>query len=307
LHFQELTMTMLGIFLKISLRKPLIFDMRENYPELTWLSKKKKTNLLKLKVGFLKIFEKIACKMSDHILVVVDESKERLVNLGIEDKKITVVMNCEIKENFSENKINMKLKKDLESKFSSNFVFGYIGGFGYHRGLDVAIKSLRYIKKEIKNAKLIIVGNGKNYNELLDLVKKLHLENDVIFTGFVPHDHLPTYVSIFDIGIIPHISNPHVDSTIPNKIWQYMLMEKPQVVSSAPPLKRIATKTKCGLVFKSGDSKSMAEKIITLAKNRNLMQELGKNGRNAAVKRYNWDKESKKLVEIYREIEKRIC
>jgi len=78
-----------------------------------------------------------------------------------------------------------------------------------------------------------------------------------------------------------------------------MSMGKPVIVSSAKPLKRIIEETRAGLVYPSGDSDALAQAVITLYKDKDLAEELGKAGEKAVEKKYNWENESKKLIELY--------
>ena len=300
IHCNDLEMMYVGIKLKKLLRKPLIFDMRENWPEMMWVGSKRKNLPLRFQTFAAKILEKGTCKKADKIIVVVKESKDRLIKKGIDANKITVVMNTEIPENFSANNIDKTLENELKKRFTSCFVIGYTGGFGRARGLKTAIRAMPYVLKDIPKAKLLLVGSGDTFDELNKLTDELGLKNDVIFTGKVPHEMLPTYVNINDVCLIPHLSNPHTNSTIPNKLFQYMLMGKPQIVTDLEPLKRIINETKCGIVVPSGDHQALADGIIELGKNAKIREKMGKNGKESALRKYNWNTDKKKLVELYK-------
>jgi glycosyltransferase involved in cell wall biosynthesis len=290
-----------GVKLKKILKKPLIFDMRENYPDMIWYSRENKPLYLPFLVLFHKYTERWACRKADEILAIVEESKDRLVKLGFDRKKITAIMNAEIPENYSKDKIDGDLKKKLDKNYPKEIIISYIGNFGHHRGLDIAIDAMKIVKKDVPNVTLLIVGGGEGFN---DLKNKISPKDNVVLAGKQPHDSLPTYLSVSDIGLIPHRSNPHVETTVPNKIFQNMLMGKPQIVSDVKPLKRIVNETNSGLTFKAGDPISLAESIITLAKDKKLRKSLGENGRKAAIEKYNWNVEGEKLARLYKKFEK---
>lgn len=302
IHCYNLEMMWPGMKLKRILKKPLVFDMGENWPEMMWVTSTRQSLSLRLQVRAAKILEKWACRKADRIIVVVNESKDRLIEKGIGADKIAVVMNTEIPENFSEKNIDKTLENELKKRFASSFVVSYIGWFGPHRGLDTCIRAMPYVIKEIPHAKLLLVGNGNNFDELNKLTNELGLNNYVIFTGKVPHALLPTYVKISDACLIPHLSNPHTNSTIPNKLFQYMLMGKPQIVTDLRPLKRIVEETQCGLIVPAGDHHAMANAIIKLAKDREGREKMGENGKKFALKKYNWNVDEKKLIEVYKTI-----
>ena len=86
---------------------------------------------------------------------------------------------------------------------------------------------------------------------------------------------------------------------MPNKIFQFMILQKPVVVSNTGPMMRIVNDAECGLVFKERDPQSLAETIIQLADD-NLRQQLGENAKRAVEDRYNWKETVKALLNLYR-------
>jgi glycosyltransferase involved in cell wall biosynthesis len=101
-------------------------------------------------------------------------------------------------------------------------------------------------------------------------------------------------------NLIPHKSNGHTDNTVPHKLFQAMMVGKPVMVSSSAPLNRIITKTKAGLIFKAGDAKDLADKILTLYKDAGLQKLLGDNGLNATLKGdMNWEHDQQNLINLY--------
>jgi glycosyltransferase involved in cell wall biosynthesis len=70
-------------------------------------------------------------------------------------------------------------------KGKSQIVIGLIGSLSKHKGIDTAIKALRYIEKEPFDIKLRILGNG-NLEKWKRLAKELGVERKVIFDGVLP-------------------------------------------------------------------------------------------------------------------------
>ena len=85
----------------------------------------------------------------------------------------------------------------------------------------------------------------------------------------------------------PIIKNEQHESGVANKIFQYMLFEKPIIVSNCQPQVEIVKRHRCGLDFRSGDSNDLATKIESLINNPKLAAEMGKNGKNAVLSTYN--------------------
>jgi glycosyltransferase involved in cell wall biosynthesis len=245
-----------------------------------------------------KKYENDCLNRVEHIIVVVDEAKERVINdYGISESKVTIVSNTEDVDFFE----NLKLDPNLIDSYKDYFVITYVGGFGPHRGLDVPVKAMPILKEKIPNVRLLLVGEGGNRAELERLASDLGVSQSVEFTGWQHFDLMPSYISLSDICLVPHHSNPHTDSTIPHKIFQYMLMGKPVVVSTCKPLARIVNETQAGLVFESGNSDDFARVCLELL-DADKRKQFGENGRQAVLTKYNWENTGEDLIKVYENI-----
>ncbi len=235
---------------------------------------------------------------ADHIITVIEEAVERYKTLGIAEDKISVVANYVNLDSF----LSSPIDENIVNKIKDSFTVTYVGGFDVHRGLESALKAVSIIAEEIKNFKLILVGTGSNFESLVQLSKKLNIENYISFEGWQPHEKLSSYIKASDICLIPHLKSVHTDNTIPHKLFQYMIFEKPVVASDCNPIKRILDETRAGVVFESNNEADLANKVIDLQNNKKLQLEMGKRGKEAVLEKYNWDEASKNLITLYNKI-----
>ncbi len=289
---RDLPLALASIFIGRLLNVPVIYDMAENYPAMWQEVSYRKINYLIKNPFFGKSIERLSVRLANHVIVVVEESKNRLVNMGISSSKITIVSNTPNLEIFSKNH-----KTSFSQK--NRLIILYVGNVSRARGLDVAIKAMPNLKKRIDNLYMFIVGSGNYLENLKKLAKELGLENDIIFTGWVHSKQVPSYIYESDICIIPHYCTEHKNTTIPNKIFDFMACGKPVIVSDARPLKRIVNQENCGIVFKSGSVEDFTNKFLVLLDPSKRM-EMGKNGRKAVENKYNWEIDSKKLDSLFR-------
>jgi glycosyltransferase involved in cell wall biosynthesis len=300
LHVHDLPYAFTAVLSGKVLKIPTVFDMHENYVQMhiTLITAKGYKLLKFLYAGLIamwRIEEKIACCWSYRVIVVADEHVQRIKAMGVSPERIVVITNTEDINFFS----GLSIEKQLLQEYQDDFVILFFGKFSSHRGLETVIKAMPRILEKISNAKLLLVGEGYNRRELEELVREMNLGKKVIFTGFQPFQLIPTFIELSRIGLIPHISTPHIETTMPNKIFQFMLMEKPVVVSSVRPLKRVVNDAQCGLVFEERNPASLAEAVIKL-RDEDLRRRLGENGRRAVKDRYNWRLTVQALLLIYR-------
>ena len=186
-------------------------------------------------------------------------------------------------------------------RYKGDFVLLFIGVFTAHRGMETAIKALPGILEKIPNARLLLVGDGYAKADWKRLVDELELTDRVTFTGYQRFESLPTYIQCSDVCLIPHVSNPNIETGMPNKIFQFMIMGKPVVVSSTRPMMRVVNDAQCGVIFEDRSAESLAEAVIKL-QDEHLRRRLGENGRRAVEDRYNWQQTVQPLLEFYRSI-----
>lgn len=308
-HIHDLPLAGTALSLKKKNRDiKIIVDLHENYPEAlkTWF-KWKRNPIVRLKnklflnpVRWTK-YEKKACQEADAIIAVVDEMKQRLVNLyQITDEKITVVTNTEDKSF-----INQELDKTVYQELEGRFVITYSGGIGPHRGVDTAIKGMGFLAHLPIHLAIVGFGSSSVMKSLNDLVSSLHL-NNVHFYGYQPFYKFYSYMHLANANVIPHQSNGHTDNTVPHKLFQGMMAEKPLIVSSSAPLKRFVRNFDCGVVFKAGDEKDFADKVEMLFRNRPLQTQLAKNGYDASMRGgLNWETTQIELVNLYNKLAKK--
>ena len=76
----------------------------------------------------------------------------------------------------------------------------------------------------------------------------------------------------------------------------------PVIASNFPLWKEIVEGNKCGICVDPLKPKAIAKAIEYLMEHPKLRKEMVENGRNAVLERYNWEKESEKLIDLYGEL-----
>lgn len=307
IHVHDLPLAKTAIQLKKKTGVKVVLDFHENYPEAlkVWF-KWKKNPLIRLKnkcfFGFDKWlkYEREMAHSADKVIVVVEEMAERIHQLhNIPFSKINTITNSEGKDF-----LNQESFENIYERNEGDFILAYTGGVGPHRGVDVAIEGLAFLKHHPK-IRLELTGTLSTATRhwLEDLIKKHGIGNQVKINGYQPFSKFFSYMAFADVNLIPHNRNGHTDNTIPHKLYQGMMVGKPVLVSDAPPLKRVVEELNSGLVFEGGDSKDFANKVETLYLNKVLYDQLGKNGYEATMNQNaNWEATGKILINEYQQL-----
>jgi len=296
-------MAIAGLVFKINneFGLPIILDLHENRPEIMKAYSHVNSGLGKYLISTDKWGKKQSefIKKADRVIVVTEEAKSDLINqLNVSGNKITPIPNTVDYPEFP----NQEVDKDLIGKFSDGFKILYIGATGIRRGLDIAIKAIALLRKNISDVKLIVVGKSRDDDYLLNLSKELDVESNIAFEGWQNFNLLPSYIKVADVGISPLKRNKHHDTTLANKIFQYMSLGVPIIVSDCPSQANIVHETGAGLVFKASSENDLAVQIEYLYNNPEDAKDMGNKGLQAVKTKYNWKYTGVNLLKLYESI-----
>lgn len=273
---------------------PCILDMAECYPELLrciWTFEKKRFSNIFLRNPLLAdAVESYALSRMDRIWVMIEESRDRLIEKGIDPSRIDIISNTPVISRF-----NQSAETPRAADAPLNMI--YVGLLNPSRGLDTALHGVaKYVEKFGSAIQFSIVGAGKAEDELKKLSRELGLEKYVTFHGWVDNQLVPDLIAKADIGIVPHHKCSHWDTTIPNKLFDYMASAKPVVVSNATPIARIVQSENVGVVYTDFNADELADGLAKLS-HASTRAEMANNGRTAITERYNWSREENLLRE----------
>ena len=282
---RDLPLAPLGIFLGHKYGLPVVVDFAENHPAM-WnnviASDKYPIRSWLLKNPILaRHLEKKVAHQADMMFVVVEEMRDHLISIGARADRIQIVSNTPprkiLKEPFSDSKSG---GKDL------NLVF--VGNLTRNRGLQQILKAIAGIPENGSITRFDIVGSGDHLGPLKSLADDLGLADKVVFHGWVENSQIPELISHCNVGVIPHLKTEHTDTTIPNKLFDFMALALPVVVSNCTPLKRLVEEEDCGVSFECGNIPSLIDSIQAL-RSEEVRFNFGSNGRKAVKRRYHWE------------------
>lgn len=168
----------------------------------------------------------------------------------------------------------------------------YVGVRRPHKNLSFLISAFSYIKQKLNDYKLVIAGNNKPYSSKeIELVNKLSLENDVIFTGFVEDLILKNLYKHAACLVSPSISEGF---NIP--ILEAMVNHIPVLVSNLNVHKEIAGHA--AIYFDPTDLNDLVLKLSNLLTDFKIKSELNKKAK-LQVRKFSWETSANKMIKIY--------
>ena len=120
---------------------------------------------------------------------------------GKKAKKAVIVNNGIDTKKFEFDKTKRKEKRNEFGIDNETIVIGNIGRLTKTKNQEFLIDIFKELKNKKVNSKLMIVGEGKYYDELIKRVKKYKLEEDIIFTG--SRNDVQDIINVFDVFVFP--------------------------------------------------------------------------------------------------------
>lgn len=237
-----------------------------------------------------KSIEKLILAYSNCLTVVSSALKEYLIqkNPSAADK-IHVVPNA---VNLSLKKIDRKIVEKLRLQYNPNnkLVVGFVGSIFPYHGVDLLIQAF---ERALKDAVLLIVGDGESVPELERYVKENSLEERVFFTGSVPHGDVFHYIEIMDICCMMN-SNWYGS---PVKIFEYGLMNKAVIAPDVKPVRDVMIHKKDGLLV-SNSLSVMCDSLKTLAFDNQLRRQMAGSWNKKVLENYTWKMAAQKTLRL---------
>lgn len=236
----------------------------------------------------------------DRIIVHKKANLDTIIKeFGVNTEKIRIVPHggYEYFVNYSITKMEARNKLGYSKDHKILLFFGNIK---LDKGLEILIKSIPLLRKEIQNIKLVIAGKacgGMTEDMVRSIVEKEGVYDlvDLNF-GFIPVEEIEYFYMASDIVVLPYkkVSESGV-------VRFAQTCGKPVVCSDLEEFKDTVFCGETGYLFKTGDQADLALQIKTALSNERYLQ-VGENAKRLMKDRYSWDKIGVVMTSIYREI-----
>lgn len=250
-----------------------------------------------LRYRLSRMLETYVCRKVDHIVTICQGLCAELLSRGLDSKCITVVPNSIDLDRFS----RIGTRDSIEAaRLNLTFgkTFGFIGTFFPYEGLDVLLRAIPLIRFREPQARFVIVGDGPDGARIRALAHELAIEDVVVFMGRVPQTEVSRYYDLIDIVVYPRISKRVTELVTPLKPLEAMAKGKLIVASDVGGHREMVFPKWNGILFKAGDSLSLAENSLQLLNRPQDWDALRENGRRYVREARRWECN----VEIYNQL-----
>ncbi len=179
----------------------------------------------------------------------------------------------------------------------------YAGGLVPHQGIQLVIDALPLVLRQINDARMIIIGIGDYEDALKEQVRKLKLEKNVKFLGYM-EKHEDVEKALTKCGLAVAMYSEELSKWSyygdPSKIKTYLACGLPVVTTSLTMISQDLLKKECGLIA-DYNKEDLARKIIEILNDNQKQEKFREN----AIKfggQFDWNKIlDENIYKIFRE------
>ncbi|RIL04488.1 MAG: glycosyltransferase WbuB [Proteobacteria bacterium] len=268
-----------GMLLSRRLGVPLVFDVRDIWPEAIAASGRLQSGAL---IRALERLERAIYAASSAVTVVTDGKRERLVEKGVPAEKVHVIPNGVDLRRFEDQQPLPESAWRALGLEPGRFTLMYAGIMNPPQGLDVLLGAAAELRAAAPDLaarfQLAMVGAGSERARLAARVADEGLGDVVRFVAEQPRDAIPPLLRSADA--IAVTLRPRKDThTVPSKLYEAMASGRPVLVSADGAPAEILREAKAGLATPASDAAGLAQSIRALLEDPERARAFGAQGR----------------------------
>jgi glycosyltransferase involved in cell wall biosynthesis len=229
-------------------------------------------------ISLLTQYCNLTYKFFDNINVVSNGYRKKLLDIGVSNKKISLIYNWSLPIN-NYKSIHFDQYREI---FNNYFTIVYAGNIGQAQNLHIILDVVEdFIKNNIQGIKFFIIGSGVEKEFLEKEVSKRGLGDYIIFTGFIPSDNVGQFLENASVLFLHLRKIPLFDITIPSKLVSYFIYSKPILCGVGGESAEIVLESNSGFCFEPENVHDLKKNILKLKEiTETEREEMGKSGRN---------------------------
>ena len=281
-----------GAFLAWLKRRPLVYNLRDLYPEMAVLGG------IVRPVWWLGVWEKLhrwALGRARRIIVLGEDARERLIAKGVDAARVVVVRDGARGAPpvmTQEHEVTQQIRNGFR------FVVLHAGNLGFAGAWETVIAAARLLDQE--GVGFIFVGEGSRRSQLEASARGIA---GIMFQPFRPPDQVPFVLAAGDLHLVT-IKRGLEGVVVPSKFYSSLAAGRPVLVLApeASDAARVVRQTGCGVVVDPDNPNAVASVIRELARDHQRLVTMGEKALHAAQE-FAREKELQRFRQIIEEVD----
>jgi len=289
--FKPSPITVIGLIPKLLKKTPTIVDMDDLGSKVMQLEG---NNFLIIKIT--QLCELISLKFSDGISCA-SSYLEQIYRMKFPEKFVKWISNGIDERFYSSKFIYKKIPPSI-------IVIGSLNRKNIVQPLFYALQKILETDKSLKDISIKIIGDGQSLPYFKNLSKKLNLDKNINFLGWVDIENIPQFISTGDLGYAYMPDEETILASSNLKLFQYMAMGVVPIVSTVGDLPYYVDYGKIGYIAKKNDINDLTSILHKALQDNNGRPVKARIAKEYTKGKYSWDSLSLELEKMYEKITK---
>jgi glycosyltransferase involved in cell wall biosynthesis len=229
----------------------------------------------------------------DHLIVVSHSIDRKVVEEGRGDVPRSLIYNGVDLDRYDHQEPCCTLREEFGMEPSSSIV-GVVGRLELEKGHPTLLEAWPIVLRSAPEAYLLIVGEGSRLDALHDIAREMRILHRVVFTG--RRDDIPAITAAFDVAVLPSYREAQGLT-----ILEAMALSRPVVASNVGGIPEMIQDGVTGLLVPPHDPPALAGAIVTLLRDHQLADTLGRAGHDLVHDRFCVQLMAKAVQDLYDE------
>lgn len=291
-----LTIAIPAIFTARSLKVPMVFEVRDLWPELP-IAMGALNNKLAQKLAYQ--LEDWAYKNSSSIVALSPGMKDGIVKTGYPKERVAIIPNSSDNELFT---IDPELAQKFRDKYEwlqDRPLIVYTGTFGHINGVGYLVEVAEQLKQLNPEIRILLVGDGIEFEKVELLAKeKAVLNVNLFMMKQMPKKQIPVVLNAATLCTALFIDKPEMRANSANKFFDALAASTPILINYGGWMVDLIERNQCGLVTWNKSTDQAAKEIVSLIADENRLNEYALNAKKLAMTQFNRDELAAQLNKV---------
>lgn len=232
--------------------------------------------------------------VAGHVIANSEAVKRGLLAVGIDGRKIRVIYNGVDPREFEG-----ASPMDFRQRFGwspDSVIVGYVGQFSWNKGVWHFVKAAELVLEQERRCRFVMIGNLDEWNhcqrELRAHVESHRLTDYIVFTGRI--DEMEKAYAALDIVVVPS----RYEDPAPNVNIEAMASGLPVIATRIGGNPELVVDGKTGFLVDKDNPEQIAERILQLARDRELREKIGRAGRERVCQMFDVRRNARLVEEV---------
>jgi glycosyltransferase involved in cell wall biosynthesis len=240
-------------------------------------------------------------RAAERVIAVSPHVAEQAIQLGVAPNRVRVIRSGVDVERFRP-RDGQAARQRLGFHVETPLVL-FVGNLEPRKQVDVLLRAMAHVRREVANAMLVVVGSGENAGvqdqtaRLVDLAHDLELDEALRFAGRATDGQLMDYYAAADVFALPSSSEAQGIVAL-----EAMACGLTVVATAVGGLVGTIDNGQTGFLVPSGDVESLADVLLEVLPDAARRRAIGVAARERVERDFSWSRSIEATQDVYRDV-----